>query len=283
MKLRQLLKAHFDTNGPTPMGRGITDYILTPPILSVYKEELDKCLEFASSEIIILNEVKSGKPQRVISGYDEEGVPISTMKLSTVSLDNEPIITTKFSETTKFAPIVKIYSISLTPEIFDPTDIFTTKLDTAVISPTIYDNADGGEFTPTKRIIITYSPERAQDDAMKELKHEIREMEQNEEKPEFTVKTDKDSQDSVIKESETGATELIQQIDQEVIVKKIQEKEETYKQKLLDMLSDCLTNPNQYKLPTKRGILIRLTQDSLIQNDEQIWNPEDKTVTLNTK
>ena len=76
MKLRQLLKAHFDTNGATPMGRGIIDYILTPKLLQVYSEELNQCNEFSGSRVEIIEEIKGGKPQRVITGHDEEGIPI---------------------------------------------------------------------------------------------------------------------------------------------------------------------------------------------------------------
>ena len=283
MKLRQLLKAHFDTNGPTPMGRGIFDYILTPKLLKLYEDEIKRCIEFNNSRVEIIEEIKSGKPQKVLVGHDEDGIPIYEMKLSTVSMDNEPIVTTKIGENTKFAPVVKLYSISLGPEIFDPSDIFKTKVDTVWLTPSIYDPES---MTPTKRMVITFSPEVAQDLAVKELRKEIKEREKDEEKPEFTVIIDeenKDKKEKIIKEQEQDAQNLMGSINQDELKNKIHEKENGLLQKMLEMVQECFNNPSHYVLPSKRPILIRVTQDSLLTNDKPTIHPSDTTVTLGNK
>jgi hypothetical protein len=278
MKLQQLLKAHFGTNGPTPMGRGFTDYILTPKLLKVYEEELLQCVEFNGSKIIILSDtdIKSGKPERLLTGHDEDGIPRYEIKLSTVTTDNQPIVNVKLGEKIKFAPVIKIFSISLGPEMFDPQDIFTTKVDTVCITPSIYDRET---FEPTKRVIITFSPEVAQDDAMKELKKDIVEKEKDENKPEFTIQTNVG--DDVIKEHEKTAENFIESVSKDVITEKIQEKENEYIKKLLDMAADCFKNPEKHLLPLKRSIIIRLTKDSIIESVKSNINIGDTTVTLN--
>lgn len=279
MKLRQLLKAHFDTNGPTNMGRGVIDYNLNPQLLAVYEEELAKCVEFSGSKIVIIPEVKSGKPQRALSGYDEDGVPIYNMTLSALSLDDEPIVTVKLSEKTKFAPTVKIYSISLSPEIFDPQDIFTTKMDTVCITPVMYDLES---FTPAKRIVITFSPEKAQDGALKSLRQEIKEQEKDMVKPEYTINAEsKNELDQAIKEQETGAKDLMVNVSEDELKTKVQEKQNEYLQTLLGLMSECFNNPEKHNMPCKRTILIRLTADSLVENDRAIIPQADTMVTLN--
>lgn len=285
MKLKQLLKAHFDTNGPTKMtmnGRfnGVVDWILNPNILNVYLEELNLCSEFAGSQVIILDDVKSGKPQRVLTGHDEDGIPIYEMRLSTVSLENEQIITTKLNERTKFAPLVKIYSISLGPEMFDPSDIFQTKVNTALLTPTMYDS----DLSPSKRMVITFSPELAQDAAIKELRQELKEKDKIEDRPEFTVTTDgettKEQKDAILKEQEINAQNLMEHIDQNELQKKQQVKEDEYLQTILGLVQECFKNPNQHLFPSKRPILIRLTKDSLVENIKPILNPADTVVIL---
>ena len=279
MKLRQLLKAHFDTNGATPMGRGIIDYILTPKLLQVYSEELNQCNEFSGSRVEIIEEIKGGKPQRVITGHDEEGIPIVEMRLSTVTTNDEPIVTAKLTEKTRFAPVIKLYSISLGPEMFEPSDLFKTEKDTAYITPSIY-NPESME--PTKRIVITFSPEMAQDSAIKELRKEIKEREKDEEKPEFKVKIEEDGVkvEESIKTQETEASDLMGSVNKEEITQKVKEKENEYYDKLVELLKECLNNPTQHMLPAKRSILLRLTQDSLIQNDKPVIHTSDTTVTL---
>ncbi len=280
MKLRQLIKAHFDTNGPTNMGRGIVDYVLNPELLQVYIEELNHCIEFGGSKIEIINEIKSGKPKRIITGHDEDGIPIYRMELSTVTMQDEPIVTVKLGAKIKFAPVIKIFSISLGPEIFDPNDIFKTKVNTVWLTPTIYDPETS---IPTKRIVVTYSPDTAKDDALKSLRKEIREREKDETKPEFTIKLendDKAARTEVIKEKETEVQNLMQEVNQDEIKNKIQAAEGEYLQTLVEMVQECFREPDKHILPVKRPILIRLTQDSLVNNDKDVISPDDTMVTL---
>jgi len=283
MKLRQLLKAHFDTNGPTPMGKGIMDYILNPKLLAVYQEELEQCGEFNGSKIVIIPEVKSGKSQRVMTGYDEEGIPMYDIKFETVSPEGESIITTKLSERTKFAPVTKIFSISLGPDIFDPQDIFQTKVDTVCITPSIFDQET---MKPTKRIVITFDPEVAQDGALKSLKKEIKEREKDEIKPEFTANLETDDEAKkaeIIKEHETEAQNLMGNVNHEELKNKINEKEEEYLQTIVGMVQECFRNPSKFILPTKRPILIRLTKDSLVDNVKPVLLQVDTMVTLSIR
>ena len=289
MKLRQLLKAHFDTNGPTKMTtngkfNGVLDYIVNPNVLSVYLDELNQCIEFNGSRVEIVPDVKKGKPKRVLAGYDEEGVPSYQMKLETVSLNDEPMVTVKLGTTTKFAPVVKIFSIALSPEIFDASDLFTTKVDTAYITPSIMDPET---LQPTKRIVVTFSPEVAQDAAIKLLKKEIKETETEEIKPEFKLKIEdvpeekaKEEVDKQINENADEAKGMMETISKDEIKIKIHEQEEQYLQTLLELVQNCFREPSKHALPSKRAILLRLTADSLVENDKPTLNPADTVVVL---
>jgi hypothetical protein len=278
MKLRQLLKAHFDTNGVTPMGRGVTDYILMPKLLNVYLEELHKCHEFAGSNISIIEEIVTGKPKKILQGHDEDGIPMYGMEFETSTPEGETIITHKLSSTTKFAPNVKLFSISLTPELFDPNDVFQTKLHTTWIAPTVYDPET---LAPTKRLILTFSPEQAQQQALTILKKEIREVEKDEEKPEFTVSANKvEKQEEQIKEHVDEAKDVMEVIKQDELKEKINEQEEKYIQTLVELVQSCLRNSNDHKMPCKRAILVRATANSFVNNEAQVINPADIFVQL---
>ncbi len=279
MKLRQLVKSHFDTNGMTSMGRGISDYILTPEILNVYLEELNKCVEFGGASISIVPEVKSGKPKKVLQGHDDEGIPMYGVEFETTTPEGEVIITHKLGSTTKFAPTVKLYSISLTPEIFDPADIFQTKLDTVWVAPAVYDLET---LTPLKRLILTFSPEQSQDEALKILKKEIREIEKDEEKPEFVVNT-KDNPEEQIKDNVEEAKDIMETIKHDEIKLKIQEQENQYIEKLVGLVQDCLRSSGEHQMPCKRSILVRATTNSFMDNTSNpaiTMDPADTFVQL---
>ena len=279
MKLRQLIKAHFDTNGPTPMGRGVVDYVIQPNVLTVYQEEINTCTDFGGAKVNIVPEVKSGKPQRVLNGYDEEGVPMYGMKFETIAVGSEePMVTVKLGPNTKFAPVVNLFSISLSPEIFDPQDIFKTKLDTVWITPSIY---EPDLMKPLKRIIVTFNPETAQDSAISVLKKEMREIDKVEERPEFTITADKKEKvEEQIKENLDVAKDVMETINKDEITSKIQEEENKYIQTLLDMVHKCFTEPSSHTMPSKRTILLRVTKNSLVENDKPINNPDDTVVVL---
>ena len=274
MKLRQLLKAHFETNGPTQMGRGILDFELNSKLLTVYLDELHKCFEFSGSEIEIIDTINPGKPKRVITGHDEEGIPMYNLELIPTTIDGETIVTTKLNEKTKFAPTVKLYSISLTPEMYDTTDFLNGEMDTVQVTPNMYDPQT---MKPLNRIILTYSPDTAQHNAINELRRELKAKDDDVDKPEFTVKIE---DGTTIKEQETGVQDLMVNVNETELQDRVNEKNTEYIQKLCDMVKDCFYNPHKYLIPGKRGILIRCTSNSLVQNETPMVNRIDTTVTL---
>lgn len=66
----------------------------------------------------------------------------------------------KYKEGMKFKGKCYLYSISLTPEMYDPIKAFEPVKNGASISPTVYDPMT---FEPRKHILLTWSPEMAQD------------------------------------------------------------------------------------------------------------------------
>jgi hypothetical protein len=68
--------------------------------------------------------------------------------------------TYKYSEGIKFKGKCYLYSISLTPELYDPSKMLEPVKNGAAISPAIYNPMT---FEPRKHILLTWSPEMAQD------------------------------------------------------------------------------------------------------------------------
>ena len=68
--------------------------------------------------------------------------------------------TFKYKEGMKLKGKCYLYSISLTPEMYDPIKAFEPVKNGASISPTVYDPMT---FEPRKHILLTWSPEMAQD------------------------------------------------------------------------------------------------------------------------
>jgi hypothetical protein len=66
----------------------------------------------------------------------------------------------KYEEGMKIKGKCYLYSISLTPEMYDPIKAFEPVKNGASISPTVYDPMT---FEPRKHILLTWSPEMAQD------------------------------------------------------------------------------------------------------------------------
>ena len=66
----------------------------------------------------------------------------------------------KYSEGIKYKGKCYLYNISLTPEMYDPSKMLEPVKNGAAISPTIYNPMT---FEPTKHILLTWSPEMAQD------------------------------------------------------------------------------------------------------------------------
>jgi hypothetical protein len=89
---------------------------------------------------------------------DLEIVHIPTFVLE----DGKPVLAQsfKYKEGMKIKGKCYLYSISLTPEMYDPIKAFEPVKNGASISPTVYDPMT---FEPRKHILLTWSPEMAQD------------------------------------------------------------------------------------------------------------------------
>jgi len=81
----------------------------------------------------------------------------------TFKVGDDKVLTTqtyKYKEGMKFKGKGYLYSISLTPELYDPSKMLEPVKNGAAISPAIYNPMT---FEPTKHILLTWSPEMAQD------------------------------------------------------------------------------------------------------------------------
>jgi hypothetical protein len=132
MKLQELLTNTFGENVSYPNDQ------LGKLKLEPLKEELLKCDEFSECEGIEFMEF----PVQLIEG---KSYSAQTMKLG----DN-----------TKFDGKVFLYNLSFTPEMFDPNSLHTPVKNGALITPALYNPIT---FEPTKKIVLTFSPEMVQD------------------------------------------------------------------------------------------------------------------------
>ena len=90
--------------------------------------------------------------------HDLEIVHFPTFKLG-----EDKVLTTqthKYGENIKYRGKCYLYSISLTPELYDPSKMLEPVKNGAAISPAIYNPMT---FEPTKHILLTWSPEMAMD------------------------------------------------------------------------------------------------------------------------
>lgn len=81
----------------------------------------------------------------------------------TFKVDEDKTLTAqtyKYKEGIKFKGKCYLYNISLTPELYDPSKMLEPVKNGAAISPAIYNPMT---FEPTKHILLTWSPEMAQD------------------------------------------------------------------------------------------------------------------------
>lgn len=130
MKLKDLLKEIFK-DGPLPdenLGNNYIDYVIKGKMLESIKPELLKCDEFKDVNINIIN-----------------------LPLDTKTYKLRP---------SKYKGSIDLYSIMLTPEIYDPSDIGKPVKDGISISPCFYDEIT---FTPHKKITIQWNVEKIQD------------------------------------------------------------------------------------------------------------------------
>jgi hypothetical protein len=252
--------------------RSTSDYILTPELLTEYIPELEGCDELKDSKINVISELKSGRPVKRQVGVDEDGVPEYIMEFQSITNDNKNMVSVKFNEKVKFAPIVNVYSISLGPDIWDLEDAYNGEINSVRITPTIYDLTN---FTPKKRVVLTFSPETAQDSAMKIIQEKLKETDQNEERKEFVVKTKDELEENI-----DIAESMMSTVSKDEIRKTIKDEENKYLESLIDMVRDALTNPLKYLPPAKKSIILRVTEDSILPNEEVIRDESETTVTM---
>lgn len=108
----------------------------------------------------VLEEVKDG-----LLKFDafSECDDLEIVHFPTFKLEDDKVLTTqtyKYSEGIKFKGKCYLYSISLTPELYDPSKMLEPVKNGAAISPAIYNPMT---FEPRKHILLTWSPEMAQD------------------------------------------------------------------------------------------------------------------------
>jgi hypothetical protein len=155
MKLSELMTILF-RNGPiTTTNPYLPDYNIYGEYLERYKDDLLKCEEF--SEVLDITFVKT--PQ--IEGNVEPTEVKSYMVKDGMKLKGH----------------VVLYSITLTPEVYDPSYRYQSVKDGASIGPTIYDMK---QFIPLKYISLEFSPELAQDsssfpDSVTQFKQQLHE------------------------------------------------------------------------------------------------------------
>jgi hypothetical protein len=132
MKLKELLTNTFGENVSYPNDQ------FRKLELEPLKEELLKCDEFSECE-----------------GIEFMDIPVQEIDGKTYSVQ-----TMKLGDNTKFDGKVFLYNLSFTPEMFDPNSLHTPVKNGALITPALYDPMT---FEPRKKIVLTWSPEMAQD------------------------------------------------------------------------------------------------------------------------
>ena len=132
MKLKELLTNTFGENVSYPNDQ------FRKLELEPLKEELFKCDEFSECE-----------------GIEFMDIPVQEIEGTTYTSQ-----TMKLGDNTKFDGKVFLYNLSFTPEIFDPNSLHTPVKNGALITPALYDPMT---FEPTKKIVLTWTPEMAQD------------------------------------------------------------------------------------------------------------------------
>ena len=138
MKLEEFVTKIYEERpelGMTPL----FDPILNSKVLEEVKDELLKFDAFSECD-------------------DLEIVHFPTFKVGEDKILT--VQTFKYNEGMKIKGKCHLYSISLTPELYDPSKMLEPVKNGAAISPAIYNPMT---FEPTKHILLTWSPEMAQD------------------------------------------------------------------------------------------------------------------------
>ena len=156
MKLKELLTEIF---GETPQRDdtfgfdGLTLY--GRDNLEPYKERILQCEEFSEcTELNFMN-------MPMLLSNDDLPLKADVYKLV---------------EGQKFKGVCYLLSLALTPEVFNPDTLHTPVKDGACITPLVYNPET---FSPFKKIVLQYNPERTQDgflDGEYELKMEMKDL-----------------------------------------------------------------------------------------------------------
>lgn len=156
MKLKELLTEIF---GGTPQRDDTFGFdrltLYGRDNLSQYKERILQCDEFSEcTELNFMN-------MPMLLSNDDTPLKADSYKLV---------------EGQKFKGICYLLSLALTPEVFNPDTLHTPVKDGACITPVVYNPET---FKPLRKIVLEYSPERAQDgvvDGEYELKMEMKSL-----------------------------------------------------------------------------------------------------------
>ncbi len=135
MKLIELLKARFPNAESYPKNT-YGDPIAESKVLELLKDELQKCDEFKNARLLIAH-------TPVVKDVDDES---EVVNMANYLLHDETIFSGK----------CYLYSINLTPEMFNPADIHKVVKDGCLITPTMYNPAN---FRPYKQILLNYTME----------------------------------------------------------------------------------------------------------------------------
>ena len=140
MKTKELLDKIFENKSVETIN-GIGQYTMMPEHLKLYKDQLLKCEEFKDVEELII-------------------IDHPSLSLGTKYEANMHSKTAKLGDNIKIKGTVYLYSISLTPEIYEPYLNFSQFKENALVTPIMYNYKD---FTPYKYFMIKWAPESAQD------------------------------------------------------------------------------------------------------------------------
>lgn len=267
MKLKTLLETYFKQNGPTQLKNEkgeviMVDYILTPDLIELFKDELEKCDEFRGSTIIPIKKIESGRPKRKVTGYDDDGSPIVEVSVETRNEEGEEIITSRLVSGFKTNQILKLHSISLTPEVIDPMDALKGKPgDIKILTVPDFET-----LLPLKKLIITWSPEQLQDDMLREFVEQMDKKREEEKKQEFTIKDDDDMKNAIDQAMDVASTidrDEYKQFAFDTENRKIDQMLTEVKMVMMNRVSN--ESASKYQVKGKRAILIRCTVGSLDQ------------------
>lgn len=145
MKISEFLQDLFKITGPTLNVSVDGSYMLTPEMLKIpiIKDGLLKCEEFENTKELII--------------MDAPSIEIEVENGKTKKNDSATML---LMEGIKFKEKVYLYSISLTPTIWEVEDYMKPVKDDVCVTPPICDPI---YFTPRRGVTVFFSPEALQD------------------------------------------------------------------------------------------------------------------------